>query len=186
MSEVLSLGRQGRGLLLRRPRTKALHQRWGCSQAGRVGRRGMKVGGFCKEGPGAERAGRRCLPEKGNQSRQLSGGPTWGHRGPHPGPGRVPWPAALSGPSVRGARAAPPSVVPAPAAAAPNTGRTGDASHADPAPLQVPLGRSLPPALCRDLPVLPCGAKLIWKEGLGRKICQGETRVLLTRCVWRP
>ena len=45
----------------------------------------MKVGGFCKEGPGAERAGRRCLPEKGNQSRQLSGVPRGGTEALTPG-----------------------------------------------------------------------------------------------------
>ena len=85
MPEVLSLGRRGRSLLLRRPRTKALRQLWGCSQAGRVGSRGVKVGGFCNEDPGAERAGRRCLPEKGNQSGQLSGVPRGGTEALTPG-----------------------------------------------------------------------------------------------------
>lgn len=93
----------------------------------------MKAGSFCNEVLGQKGldAGGATLPEKGNQSGQLLGGPAWGHltcQG-----------ASLPGPSVRGAGAAPPSVVPTRAAAARNTGRTVDSSHGRTCSAAVPL-----------------------------------------------
>lgn len=117
----------------------------------------MKVGGLCNEGPGAERAGLRCLPEKDNQSRQLSGVPRGGTEALTPGRAGSPGlPPSLDHQSTGPGRP-PPSVVPERAAAAPNTGRVVDSSHADPTLLQGPRGpippsRPLPgssrPALC--------------------------------------
>ena len=118
------------------------------------------MGGFCKEGPGAE---------KGNQSGQLSGVPCGGTGALTPGQGRVP---GLRPSLDHQAAGLGQHLVCGPDEPQPHGIRGGRwiAATADPAPLQCPVGRSLLPALCQNLPILPCGGKLIWKEGLGRKI----------------
>ena len=120
----------------------------------------MKVGGFCNEGPGAE---------KGNQRGQLSGVPCGGTGALTPGRAGSPACVPLWTVRPRG-RGSTSSVV------LMSCSRTeyGEDGGLQPRPTLLrcsgPVGRSLPPALCWDLPVLPCGGKLIWKEGLGRKI----------------
>lgn len=131
----------------------------------------MKVGGLCNEGPGAERAGLRCLPEKDNQSRQLSGVPRGGTEALTPGRAGSPGlPPSLDHQSTGPGR--PPRLW---SLNEPQPHRI-QGGWWIPATLTLlccrgPVGQSLPPALCRDLPVPPCGAKLICKEGLGRIIC---------------
>lgn len=124
----------------------------------------MKAGSFCNEVLGQKGldAGGATLPEKGNQSGQLLGGPAWGHLTCQ-GPPSLDRQSAglgqhlrlwslheLQPHGIRGGRWIPATAVPA--------------------LLQCPC-RPIPPA-CPLLgpPVLPCGGKLIWKEGLGRKI----------------
>lgn len=128
----------------------------------------MKAGSFCNEVLGQKGldAGGATLPEKGNQSGQLSGVP---RGGTSPARGLPPWtvsPRGWGSTSVCG-----------PCTSCSRT-EYGEDGGFQPRPYllhcSAPVGRSLPPALCWDLLSYPAEANSFGKRILVEKSAKGK------------